>query len=275
MDKLTLSAFDATHLAGAHRLSQVASWPHRLEDWALLLSLSTGCVILDGESVIATALATPMGPVATASMIIVDADRRGAGLGRRVLEGAMARVSPKEWRLNATKDGLPLYERMGFEAQGEILQHQGIVRPLGRDLPLPSLAGQSDLNALAEIDRAATGMERHGLLAALLAEGLIGVHREAGRITAFAAQRAFGRGIVIGPVIARDKLEAWKLIEPLLAAAEEQFVRIDVDSDCGLADWLVERGLVHVGGGVKMSMGIRSEPAGPQRRFALAAQSLG
>ncbi len=34
-------------------------------------------MILEGDVVIATAFATPMGPVATASMIIVDADRRG------------------------------------------------------------------------------------------------------------------------------------------------------------------------------------------------------
>ncbi len=137
MDILSLSTFEASHLAGAHRLSRAAGWPHRVEDWALLLSLSKGAVILEGDAVIATALATPMGPVATANMIIVDADRRGAGLGRQVMEAAMARVSAQEWRLIATKDGLPLYQRMGFEAEGEILQHQGLAQPAARDLPLP------------------------------------------------------------------------------------------------------------------------------------------
>ena len=274
MDTLTLSAFEAKHLAGAHRLSRAAGWPHRQEDWAMLLSLSQGATILDGDELIATALVTPMGPIATVNMIIVDEARRGAGLGRRVMEAAMSRISPREWRLVATKDGLPLYERMGFQADGEILQHQGVVRAPARAPALPPLARTGDLDALAELDHAATGMERRRLLATLLADGRIFVHREDGRIVAFAAQRHFGSGLVIGPVVARDLAEAQSLIEPLMAAADGQFLRIDTDADCGLADWLTAHGLGHVGGGVKMRKGVPTEPIGPQRRFALAAQSL-
>jgi len=275
MDTLTLSSFEAAHLAGALKLSRAVSWPHRMEDWALLLSLSQGMVILDGEAVLATTLVTPMGQVATVSMIIVDAARRGAGLGRRVMEAAMARISPQEWRLVATQDGLPLYERMGFEAYGEILQHQGIAKPLASDLPLPPLADEADLAALTALDRAATGMERPKLFATLLAEGRIVVRREEGRVVAFATQRHFGHGVVIGPVIARDLAEAQALIDPLVAACAGQFVRIDLDADCGLAPWAAARGLARVGGGVKMRKGTIIESTGPQKRFALAAQSLG
>ncbi len=275
MDTLTLSTMDATHLRGAHRLSEDAGWPHRQEDWAMLLSLSRGAVILEGDAVVATAFATPMGPVAIANMIIVDAGKRGAGLGRRVMEAAMTRVSPQEWRLVATKDGLPLYQRMGFAAQGEILQHQGSARPAVRNMPLPPTATADDLEALARIDRAATGMDRRGLLATLLAQGRVFIQREGGQVVGFAAQRAFGRGAVIGPVLARSRTEAEALVEPLISVAEGAFLRIDIDADCGLADWLTARGLAHVGGGVKMSRGSPSKPSGPQRRYALAAQSLG
>ncbi len=93
---------------------------------------------------------------------------------------------------------------MGFEAYGEIIQFQGLARTERPEAPLPPLASPADLDALATLDRAATGMERRPLLAALLAEGRIFVTREAGEIVAFAAQRHFGRGVVIGPVIARD-----------------------------------------------------------------------
>lgn len=275
MDTLTLSSFETAHLAGALKLSRAVSWPHRMEDWTLLLSLSQGMVILDGETVLATTLATPMGQVATINMIIVDAARRGAGLGRRVVEAAIARFSPQEWRLVATQDGLPLYERMGFEACGEIHQYQGVAKPLARDLPLPPLAGEAEIAALTALDRAATGMERSKLFATLLAEGRIVVQREEGHVVAFAAQRRFGHGVVIGPVVARDLAEAQALIDPLVVACAGQFVRIDMDTDCGLAPWVVARGLAHAGGGVKMRKGTIIEPAGPQKRFALAAQSLG
>ncbi len=69
------------------------------------------------------------------------------------MEAAMARVSAQEWRLIATKDGLPLYERMGFEAEGEILQHQGLAKPTKRDLPLPPRADATDLDDLASSTR--------------------------------------------------------------------------------------------------------------------------
>lgn len=275
MDTLTLSPFETAHLAGALKLSRAVAWPHRLEDWALLLSISKGVVVLEGETVLATALVTPMGPVATANMIIVDAARRGAGLGRRVVEAAMSRLAPQEWRLIATKDGLPLYERMGFEAYGEIIQFQGLARTDLPGAPLPPMAGTADLDALVALDHAATGMERRPLIAALLAEGRIFVTREAGAIVAFAAQRHFGRGVVIGPVVARDITEAQALMEPLIAASAGQFLRIDIDADCGLAPWIAARGLSAVGGGVRMRKGERSLPTGPQACFALAAQSLG
>lgn len=275
METLNVTTFETAHLAGALKLSRAVSWPHRMEDWALLLSLSRGVVILDGETVLATALATPMGPVATASMIIVDGARRGAGLGRRVVEAAMARIAPREWRLIATQDGLPLYERMGFETYGEILQFQGMANPSMQNLPLPQLASEADLASLTALDRATSGTERPALFAALLAQGRIVIMREGNRIVAFAAQRRFGRGMVIGPVIARDRAEAQALIDPLIASCAGQFVRIDMDADCGLASWVAARGLAHAGVGIKMRKGLIAEPAGPQKRFALAAQSLG
>lgn len=275
METLSVTTFEKAHLAGALKLSRAVSWPHRMEDWALLLSLSQGVVILEGETVLATALVTPMGPVATAGMIIVDGTRRGAGLGRRVIEAAMARISPREWRLIATQEGLPLYERMGFEACGEIQQFQGIANPSAQNLPLPQLAGEADLVALTALDRATSGTERSALFAALLAQGRIFVMREGNQIVAFAVQRRFGRGVVIGPVIARDRAEAQALIHPLIADCAGQFVRIDMDADCGLASWAAARGFAHTGVGIKMRKGVIVEPIGPHKCFALAAQSLG
>ncbi len=64
-------------------------------------------------------------------------------------------------------------------------------------------------------------------------------------------------------------------MEPLMAASSGQFLRIDIDADCGLAAWIAARGLSPVGGGVRMRKGELSLPTGPQTCFALAAQSLG
>lgn len=275
MDTLTFCPFGPGHIPGAHALSQAAQWPHRPEDWALFLSLSQGVVALEGDRVIATALVTPFGPVATANMIIVDAPHRGAGLGRRVMQAAMDRAGPREWRLIATRDGLPLYERLGFVAYGEIVQHQGVAAPGAPAGALPDCATADDLEALAALDTLATGMERAALYKTLLQFGAVHVLREGGRITALAALRTFGRGEVLGPVLARDDAEARALMAPLIASCAGRFLRVDTPASSGLAPWLAAQGLTHAGGGVQMRLGPETRASGPQRMYALAAQALG
>ncbi|MCU0905920.1 MAG: GNAT family N-acetyltransferase [Rhodobacteraceae bacterium] len=274
MTTLTSAPFDASHIPGALALSRAAHWPHRAEDWALFLSLSRGAVVQDGEDVVATALATPFGPVATANMIIVDAGRRGAGLGRQVMEAAMAQVAAQEWRLIATTDGLPLYRKLGFVAVGEIVQHQGVVTagPAGA---MPDRATAADLAALAALDTAASGMARGPLFEALLRLGTVHVLREGGAITALAALRPFGRGEVLGPVVARNADEARAIMAPIVASAAGRFLRVDTPVTSGLAGWLAAQGMTHAGGGIQMRRGGGADPAGPQQVFALAAQALG
>ena len=275
MTTLTFCPFESGHIPGALALSRAAQWPHRAEDWALFLSLSRGAVVLDGPEVVATALATPFGRVACANMIIVDAARRGAGLGRRVMEAAMAQVDAPQWRLIATADGLPLYRKLGFEVCGEIVQHQGIVTAASTGMALPDRAGPGDMAALAALDAAATGMDRTALLAALLRVGAVHVLRQGGVITAFAALRAFGRGEVLGPVIARDVDEAQALMAPLIAACSGRFLRVDTPVTSGLAPWLAAQGMAHAGGGVQMRRGGSAAVSGPHEVFALAAQAMG
>ena len=69
-------------------------------------------------------------------MIIVDAALRGRGLGRAVMEQIIDLAGPREMRLVATTDGLPLYEKLGFKADGRISQHQGQARAMSGDSPI-------------------------------------------------------------------------------------------------------------------------------------------
>lgn len=185
------------HLDGAVALFLAEGWPHRREDWALILSQSQGVVAIDGEQVVATAIAIPFGPVATLGMILVDRRLRGRGLGRRVVEHAMAQLSPQEWRLVATEEGLPLYRKLGFEPCGEVRQHQGIVQAAPSILP-ESWAGNADAPDLPALDQAATGMDRTWLMRALLRDSRVLIRREGGEVVAFAALRCFGRGDLVG-----------------------------------------------------------------------------
>ena len=68
-ETVSFEALTPALLEGAVTLSRAEGWPHRPEDWALILGLSRGIAALDGDRVIGTALATPFGPAGALCMI--------------------------------------------------------------------------------------------------------------------------------------------------------------------------------------------------------------
>ncbi|ACL57862.1 GNAT family N-acetyltransferase [Methylobacterium nodulans] len=275
---IELRGFAPEHLDGAVALSRAAGWPHRREDWTLVLSLSVGTVLLDRSRVVGTAMTTPLGrEAATINMVIVDEAMRGHGLGRRLMDAALAAADGRACRLIATEAGLPLYERLGFRATGRIVQHQGPAVP-GAAARAEGVAWSEapPVADLAALDREACGMDRAALIGRLAAEGRIAVLRRDGAIRGFAALRAFGRGEVIGPVVAGNPEEARALLAFVMAARRGAFLRVDTPEEAGLAPWLAAQGLVAVGGGIAMQRGgAHPQPAGNARTFALASQALG
>ncbi|TJZ90892.1 GNAT family N-acetyltransferase [Paracoccus gahaiensis] len=271
---LTFAPFGPSHLPGALALSQAEHWPHRAEDWAMVLSLGRGVVALDQGRVAGTALVTRFGEVGLVNMIIVGAALRGRGLGRRLVEAAMARADVTEFRLIATPAGLPLYRNMGFHETGEIVQHQGFAAPVPFEAPDVSGAALPDLAALAALDLRATGMDRARLIDHILRQGRIAVRRQDSRITAWAGLRPFGRGLVAGPVIAPDADSARTLLCRVMADHPGAFLRVDTQADSGLPPWLETLNLTRVGGGIAMSTAPRPR-TDPLRSFALAAQAFG
>ncbi|MEZ2405463.1 GNAT family N-acetyltransferase [Bosea sp. RCC_152_1] len=283
MDQKTIDlvAFDERHLDGAVLLSREAGWPHRREDWAMLLALSHGFVALQGDAVVGTAMLTPFGDDdATVNTVIVAADMRGRGLGRKLMDAVLQACGARECRLTATADGLPLYEKLGFNAAHEIRQHQGIPTPLPADAANDAIeldwAGSEDFPAIAALDLEALGMERRPLLRLLTEAGRMVVLREAGRIVGYAALRPFGRGEVIGPVVAKTLEQAQSLMSFLIASRPGAFLRVDTAEWRELSPWLSARGLVGVGGGIVMDRNATGrQPSGPAKPFALASQALG
>ena len=267
---LVIRPFTKAHLPGALVLSRQVGWPHRLEDWEMNLALSQGVVALDGSRVAGTTLCTRFGDVALLNMIIVDGAMRGRGLGRMLMAAAMELAAGCEMRLVATPEGQPLYEKLGFQATGRILQHQGIPQGGAPALPVHESCVQ-DVAELARMDLAASGLERSAMIARIAETGTI-LRADQG----FALLRAFGRGHVLGPVVAHDPATARALIDEGAHRMAGQFLRIDLPEGAGLSDHVASLGLAHTGGGTAM---IRP-PCGPAASgefttFALASQALG
>jgi GNAT superfamily N-acetyltransferase len=278
LQQIMFETMTSEHLDGAVELSQQAKWPHRREDWELVQSLSQGVVALDEGRVVATTLFTPYGKdAATINMVIVDAAMRGRGLGRKLMEHALAKAGERISYLVATQEGLPLYENLGFVATGKITHHEGKALPVNApDHVFWSEA--RDHARLVMLDRAAFGHDRSALMRLLRERAKFAVIRDEGDVQAFAAIRAFGRGLVIGPAVARNGTEAKALIDFLLAHHQGMFVRIDADVSANLAEWLGSRGLADVGDGIMMRRSTVAQKASKDahyRTYALVNQALG
>lgn len=265
-------------LPQAHGLTQAIRWPHREQDWRFALDLGQGWAISDGDRLLGTSMSWPLGPAwGCFGMLIVANDQQGKGLGADLMNAALAALGDRAVQLHATQAGQALYRRLGFAPAGLIHQHQGIAQP---PPPTPLSSGQhlrpataSDLPILAALDTDATGMDRTRALSAILTQGQAILLERNGTAEGFAMLRPFGRGEVIGPVIAPDAASAWALIAHYLTARAGAFLRIDI-TDPTLAPMLTAHGLPVVDEALRM---IRGTPATActTSSFALINQALG
>jgi predicted N-acetyltransferase YhbS len=266
-------------IPAAHALSQAVRWPHRAEDWQFVLRAGTGYVAEEDGTTIGTGLCWKQGDGhASLGMIIVSPEHQGKGIGRELMRRVLEELGDRCILLNATAAGQPLYERLGFVAIGTLFQHQGI---LAANLPVASDGGArvrpaapDDLPAIIALANRATGMARDALVSALAGLGEVSVLECAGAPLGFSILRQFGRGRVIGPLVAPDVDGAKALIAHWSGAYAGTFVRIDVDGAGGLGPWLEQAGLAQVDTAVIMARNGAPRRAAGVTQFAIINQAL-
>jgi GNAT superfamily N-acetyltransferase len=277
-EDVALVPFARSHLEGALKLSQEMSWPYLLKDWEFALQLGRGFVVTSAGAVVGTALWWPYGDThASAGMIIVSKAVQGRGYGALLMDALLAAARPRIITLNSTAEGLALYARRGFASIGMLHQHHGIPRQR-RDLPPPEdvrTMVRSDFGAIVGLDHEATGWTRSEMLRRLIEVGDGYVLLRDGIPRGYAISRLFGRGHVIGPVVAESPTDARALIEAALAPLGSVFVRVDTSTTSQLGEWLEGIGLQQVGDATTMVLGTQMPSTGPARTFALANQSFG
>jgi GNAT superfamily N-acetyltransferase len=280
-DRLSLRPMERTDIAAAHKLSMAERWPHRTDDWQMMLDAGAGIVAEMGGEVIATAMWFPCGEDrATIGMVIVSKPHRGGGIGRIVIEAALERAGCRTLMLHSTATAVPLYRKLGFQAVGEIVQHQGsafsapIAVPEQGERMRP--VGSNDWDRVCGMVADATGLDRPSALYEMLENGQAVVLDRSEELIGVAICRRFGRGYSIGPVIAPDLGRARALISHWLGSRAGSFTRVDVPAECGLSDWLDGLGVVRVNSMVTMVRGgPLAGPAADGRSFGILSQALG
>jgi hypothetical protein len=149
------------------------------------------------------------------------------------------------------------------------------VPPLGRKQRIEPLS-EDHLPDVAEIDRAAFGVSRRGVLQRLIKQNTGYGLFEAGRLTGFALRRAAGRGHIVGPVVAGEETDAIALVRRHFADLDDQLVRLDAVRESGLfTDFLAQSGLVVIETLTTMSKDApQPVGSGAAKIFALAGPSL-
>ncbi|HEX2010843.1 MAG TPA: GNAT family N-acetyltransferase, partial [Roseateles sp.] len=211
--------------------------------------------------------------------VIVDPRCQGRRIGLHLMQALLQRLEGLSVLLHATPEGRGLYERLGFVRTGEVRQHQGTALPA----PLVALgegwrlrpADHNDAFSLIQLDARGRGMPREQLIRELLAHADTVVLDHEGEAKGFAMLRRFGRGLIIGPVVAPDTEGAKALIAHLAGLSAGKFVRIDVDFDAGLTEWLETLGLQRVDAPTEMVCGTPPARSADARGYALVTQALG
>ncbi|WP_339760937.1 GNAT family N-acetyltransferase [uncultured Hoeflea sp.] len=265
-----------------YQLTVSVFWPHRDHDLDLLISLGRGYIAIDAIGrPMGSAMYFPAGDDFSMFGMMVTAPRlQTQGAGRHLLNQIMTDCAGRDLRLSATRAGYLLYKSVGFVPVNRISQHQGIAH----DIYLPSpVAGvetralvTADIPAVLALDGPAFGADRSEILGVLLGLSEARVALRDGEIVGYALMRHFGRGKVIGPVIAEGDRMAMQLVAPFIQANTGSFLRLDVP----LRSEVFESFLSASGMGVydtvtEMRIGPLRRASSGAQLFGLAAHSLG
>ena len=204
---IRLRRMTAVDISLGIRLKQQAGWNQTEADWRRFLELEPGgCFVAEWDGLpVATTTTCVFGSIGWIAMVLVDQSYRHRGIATRLMQHALEYLDGREVataRLDATPLGRPVYERLGFAAEFELVRLQGVA---SRRAPALAVAAPLAEQApwLCDLDRRATGTERRRLLERLLGEQPEGASSGAARGAArlrHASPRA--RATQIGPAVA-------------------------------------------------------------------------
>ena len=229
----------------------------------------------DAGEIVGSGVGTANGPVGWIGAIFVDERVRRRGVGRGLTDAVIAGLEAAGCRtlaLVASDEGRPLYAGMGFELQTlyATLEAFGTGEEAADDDGVRAFE-PADLDAMAALDREATGEDRRHLLArfatAESARVLVG---DSGAVKAFTVRPPWGGGATI----ARSIDDGIRILEARRAGIGlERKVRagLPIENRAGIAR-LRELGWIRSWNAPRMARGepIDWRPEGIWGQFAMA-----
>jgi hypothetical protein len=276
--ELTARAMAMDDIPALHALSIGVQWPHRPEDWAMLIRVGEGVVAEDAIGrVVGSAMWWPLDPdLARVGMVITTPRLQERGGARWLTNQIAKQIGSRDVTVTASRASLRLCLSLGFKSGPPVYQHQGTVVATPAAIPGARPMVAADEASIRALDKAALTAERRAVLDELLAVSDGTVVEQDGEVAGFALCRPFGRGHVVGPVIAPSEEDALALVAPHVAAHAGRFLRLDTrEREGSFRAYLEASGLSLFDMDTAMSLGRDRVPRGPARVYGLASHSLG
>jgi len=264
----------------AMRLKEMAKWNQTVKDWErFLFANPEGCFIAEIDRRLVGTVATIIyeGRFAWIGMVLVEPQFRGQGIGRALLERAIEHLDFRSitcMKLDATPQGKPIYEKIGFVDEYDL--ERWALKKLPARVPLKTVV--PELADVLQFDREVFGADRSALLRSLseLAPEFVQVLTTPRDITGYAFGRRGSLADSFGPWIARDKDAAALLLDSFLARSSRELVFIDC---LKLNPWATrlaeERGFEFGRPLTRMYRGDNTHPGRPDLVFGILGPEFG
>lgn len=269
----------------AMQLKRAENWNQTEEDWKMLLALNPSlCLVASyNNTIVGTATAINYNDnVAWIGMMLVSKAFRGLGISKYLLSTIIEKLNKcKSIKLDATPEGVPVYQKLGFKVEFEIdrmvaskvdMSYSEIngssVRPILKD----------DIGKVLKNDLKIFGSDRSKLILFLFKN-----HRD----KAWCLQKnkilrasVFGRPgsnfMQVGPLIAETTDDAQKLITVILRHFVGNAVVLDVLSDkIELKNMLTLLGFVIQRSFSRMYLNNNTFHGFKERQFLIAGPEVG
>ena len=281
-DEIVVRLLGDADIPAALRLKELARWNQTEDDWRRLIQLEPrGCFCATAAGrVIATTTTIRYGcELAWIGMVLVDPDYRRRGIATQLMQEALdylGQVGVAAVKLDATPEGRPVYEKLGFAVESLIERWEGVA---GSFVSTCATLDAATLREALDIDGRAFGADRSSLIELLIDEACTAplvVREPGGPVKGYALARSGTAAAYVGPLVASAADVAIDLLDGMLSQLSGQRVYIDLNTDFGTGrDILAARGFVKQRDLIRMSHGEKSAAGCSASVFAIAGPEFG
>ncbi len=245
-------------------VTTVEGWGHSQADIERLLSFSPeGCFIAwaNGEQV-GTVTTTRYEDFAFVAVLIVRKEKRGRGIGGKLLQQAIEYLHSQGVRtieLDGVLKAVPLYHRLGFHDKYLSLRFHGCATDLGEHC---ERYDHSLRDEVLSFDRDRIGLERSAVIDRLLSEfaDSTSVLRDRGLRAYTILRPREDDSLALGPLIAESPADAIQLLKAVMRSCTGSVVRIGVpELQERVVEFLRESGFAQSDPSLRMYLGERRE----------------